>query len=349
VREAPIAEVERLLRAAIRRLRAERARTALARAALALLAVLPLLLLWHVLLGAVPIAALAVLAALMLLAALAAAARSVTRGEAAEWIDRRLDGASTFGTLLEYAQDPRPAAVLLRESAKPRARDCLARLAQLPHERSPTRPVLWSILAVLVAGAVLALTDGRLADRKTASPVAQQTDQAGIAQPEPQTTRTVLPEVRDPGRATGDPAAAAAAELQAADAPANAAAMVMVDEAGTVDHGLAHGEAGSSSGLTPGREAGSGVDRGGADPSASTDAQLAVELRKLLGQPTGLDRRTRKDVEGRYEGTASAADVASDARPRVIAAALAPRTLERASLDPATAAYLRAYSDPGPR
>ncbi len=124
---------------------------------------------------------------------------------------------------------------------------------------------------------------------------------------------------------------------------------VVVEEAGTDGAGLAPGEGDSSSGLAPGREAGSGVDRGGADPAAPSDAQLAVELRKLFGEPTALEQRTRKDVEGRYDSAATVAIAAEGAPRSAVAAAIAPRTLERASLDPATAAFIRAYSDAGPR
>jgi hypothetical protein len=349
VADAADSAIDALLRAATRRLRLERSRAALARAVLVLLAGLPLLLLWHALLSPVPVTALAVLAALVLLAALAAAAGSVARSEAAEWIDRRLDGASTFGTLLEYAQDARPAAVQLRETAQVRATDCVARLARLPHERSLTRPLLWTSLAALVAGAVVSLTEGRLSLQEAAPSVAQQADDAGAARVGSAAAESVVASARDAGRATGDPATAAAAELQATAAPADAATQVVDDEAGAVDAGLAPGEGDSSSGIAPGREAGSGIDRGGTDPVATSDAQLAVELRKLLGEPTAGEQRTRKDVEGRYDGAATAAVLAGGAAPRVVAAALAPRTLERASLDPATAAFIRAYSDAGPR
>jgi hypothetical protein len=351
---APLdAPIDSLLRVAARRLRVERARAALARAALVLLAALPLVLLWHALLAPVPWSALAFIAALAPLAALLAAAGAVTPGAAAEWIDRRLDGATTFGTLLEYAQDPRPAAVQLRASARPRAAACAARLARLPYDRSLARPLSWAALAWLVAAAVLGLTERRAVPAAGAPAVTRQADRSDDVRPGSADARSTAAGTRAAlAVATGDgsdPSAVAATELHAVAKPGNAAAGLEVAEAEAKAAGPALVDGDSSSGRAPGREAGSGLDRGGAGTAAAPEARLAVELHRLLREPMTRDQRARSELEGRYDDPPRLAPAAEREAQRPVAAALPPRPLERTALDPATAAFVRAYSSAGPR
>jgi hypothetical protein len=202
---------------------------------------------------------------------------------------------------------------------------------------------------VLVAAAVLALSEGRDSSAGAAAPGAQQADDPGVAPSGSETAASVAAATPGAESATADPAAATAAELRSPPASTGAAVQVVVEEVAAGSPGPAPGDGDSSSGSSPGRDAGAGLDRGGVDPAASSEARLAVELRKLLDAPTAPDRRTRREVEGRYDSGGTVAVVADDAPRRAAAAALAPRTLERAAPDPATAAYLRAYSDAGAR